>query len=71
MPKDSDGEMKVPEELLARDPNPKTATVMSLDAVLAGIDAVSCVQCIMRHSCLSARPSVSEFQLQKYCTNFT
>jgi hypothetical protein len=40
MPKDSDRELTVLEKLLARDPNPKTATVMALDAIFAGIDTV-------------------------------
>jgi hypothetical protein len=40
MPKDSDRELTVLEKLLARDPNPKTAMVMALDTIFAGIDTV-------------------------------
>lgn len=40
MPKDSGRELTVLEKLLARDPNPKTAMVMALDTIFAGIDTV-------------------------------
>jgi hypothetical protein len=41
MPEDSDRELTVLEKLLIRDPNPKTAVVMALDMMLAGIDTVT------------------------------
>jgi hypothetical protein len=40
IPKDSDRELTVLEKLLARDANPKTAMVMALDTMFAGIDTV-------------------------------
>jgi hypothetical protein len=41
MPEDSDRELTVLEKLLIRDPDPKTAMVMALDMMWAGIDTVS------------------------------
>jgi hypothetical protein len=40
-PQDSDRELTVLEKLLIRDPNPKTAMVMALDMMGAGIDTVT------------------------------
>ena len=41
MPEDSDRELTVLEKLLIRDPDPKTAVVMALDMMGAGIDTVT------------------------------
>jgi hypothetical protein len=41
MPEDSDRELTVLEKLLIRDPDPKTAMVMALDMMSAGIDTVT------------------------------
>jgi hypothetical protein len=41
MPEDSDRELTVLEKLLIRDPDPKTAVVMALDMMIAGVDTVS------------------------------
>jgi len=41
MPEDSDRELTVLEKLLIRDPDPRTAVVMALDMMLAGIDTVT------------------------------
>jgi hypothetical protein len=41
MPQDSDRELTVLEKLLIRDPDPKTAMVMALDMLGAGIDTVT------------------------------
>jgi hypothetical protein len=41
MPEDSDRELTVLEKLLIRDPDPKTAMVMALDMMGAGIDTVT------------------------------
>ena len=41
MPKDSDRELTVLEKLLIRDPNPRTAVVMALDMMGAGVDTVT------------------------------
>jgi hypothetical protein len=41
MPEDSDRELTVLEKLLIKDPNPKTAVVMTLDMMTAGIDTVT------------------------------
>jgi hypothetical protein len=40
MPEDSDRELTVLEKLLIRDPDPRTAVVMALDMMGAGIDTV-------------------------------
>ena len=40
LPEDPDRELTVLEKLLIRDPNPKTAMVMALDMMTAGIDTV-------------------------------
>jgi hypothetical protein len=41
MPEDSDRELTVLEKLLIRDPDPRTAVVMALDMMGAGIDTVT------------------------------
>jgi hypothetical protein len=41
LPKDSDRELTVLEKLLIRDPDPRTAVVMALDMMTAGIDTVT------------------------------
>jgi hypothetical protein len=41
MPKDSDREMTLLEKLLIRDPDPRTAVVMALDMMAAGIHTVT------------------------------
>jgi hypothetical protein len=41
MPVDSDRELTVLEKLLVRDPDQKTAVVMALDMIMAGIDTVT------------------------------
>jgi hypothetical protein len=41
MPEDSDRELTVLEKLLIRDPDPKTAMVMALDMMGAGVDTVT------------------------------
>jgi len=41
MPEDSDRELTVPEKLLIRDPDPRTAVVMALDMMGAGTDTVN------------------------------
>jgi hypothetical protein len=41
MPQDSDRELTVLEKLLITDPDPKTAMVMALDMMGAGIDTVT------------------------------
>jgi len=41
LPEDSDRELTVLEKLLIRDPDPRTAVVMALDMMGAGIDTVS------------------------------
>jgi hypothetical protein len=41
MPEGSDRELTVLERLLIRDPDPKTAMVMALDMMGAGIDTVT------------------------------
>ena len=41
MPEDPDRELTVLEKILARDPDPKTAIVMALDMMGAGVDTVS------------------------------
>jgi hypothetical protein len=40
MPEDPDRELTVLEKLLITDPDPKTAMVMALDMMAAGIDTV-------------------------------
>jgi hypothetical protein len=40
MPEDSDRELTVLEKLLIRDPDPRTAMVMAMDMMGAGIDTV-------------------------------
>jgi hypothetical protein len=39
-PHHDEAEMSVLEKLLLRDPNPKKATVMAIDMMMAGIDTV-------------------------------
>jgi hypothetical protein len=41
MPEDSDRELTVLEKLLIRDPDPRTAVVMALDMMTAGVDTVN------------------------------
>lgn len=41
MPQDADRELTVLEKLLITDPDPKTAIVMALDMMAAGIDTVT------------------------------
>jgi hypothetical protein len=41
MPEDSDRELTVLEKLLIRDPDPKTAVVMAMDMMGAGVDTVT------------------------------
>jgi len=41
MPEGSDRELTVLEKLLIRDPNPRTAVVMALDMMAAGIETVN------------------------------
>jgi hypothetical protein len=41
MPEDSDRELTVLEKLLIKDPDTKTAMVMALDMMAAGIDTVT------------------------------
>jgi hypothetical protein len=41
MPEDSDRELTVLEKLLIRDPDTRTAVVMALDMMVAGIDTVT------------------------------
>ena len=41
MPVDSDRELTVLEKLLIRDPDPRTAVVMALDMMGAGVDTIS------------------------------
>jgi len=41
MPEDSDRELTVLEKLLIRDPDPRTAVVMAVDMMGAGIDTVT------------------------------
>jgi hypothetical protein len=41
IPEDSDRELTVLEKLLIKDPNPRTAVVMALDMMTAGIDTVT------------------------------
>jgi hypothetical protein len=41
MPEDSYRELTVLEKLLVSDPDPKTAVVMALDMIMAGIDTVT------------------------------
>ena len=41
MPEDSDRELTVLEKLLVRDPDPRTAVVMALDMMTAGVDTVT------------------------------
>jgi hypothetical protein len=41
MPENTDRELTVLEKLLIKDPNPKTAMVMALDTMGAGIDTVT------------------------------
>jgi len=41
MPEGSDRELTVLEKLLIRDPNPRTAVVMALEMMGAGIDTVT------------------------------
>jgi len=41
MPENTDRELTVLEKLLIKDPNPKTAMVMALDMMAAGIDTVT------------------------------
>ena len=41
MPEDSDRELTVLEKLLIRDPDPRTAVVMALDMMTAGVDTVT------------------------------
>jgi hypothetical protein len=41
MPEDSDRELTVLEKLLIKDPNPRTAVVMALDMMGAGIGTVT------------------------------
>jgi hypothetical protein len=41
LPKDSDRELTVLEKLLVRDPDPRTAVVMAVDMMTAGIDTVT------------------------------
>jgi hypothetical protein len=41
MPEDSDRKLTVLEKLLVRDPDPKTAMIMALDMMLAGVDTVT------------------------------
>jgi hypothetical protein len=41
MPEDSDRELTVLEKLLIRYPDPRTAVVMGLEMILAGIDTVT------------------------------
>jgi hypothetical protein len=41
MPEDSDRELTVLEKLLIRDPDLKTAVVMALDMMQAGVDTVT------------------------------
>ncbi|PSN42150.1 hypothetical protein C0J52_18992 [Blattella germanica] len=43
LPEDSDRELTVLEKLLARDPDPKTAIVMALDMMTAGIDTTDII----------------------------
>jgi len=41
MPENTDRELTVLEKLLIKDPNPKTAMVMAVDMMMAGIDTVT------------------------------
>jgi hypothetical protein len=41
MPEDSDRELTVLEKLLIKDPDPRTAMVMAMDMMGAGIDTVT------------------------------
>jgi len=41
MPEDGDRELTVLEKLLIKDPDPRTAVVMALDMMGAGIDTVT------------------------------
>jgi len=41
MPEDSDRELTVLEKLLIRDPDPRTAVVMAVDMMGAGVDTVT------------------------------
>jgi len=41
MPEDSDRELTVLEKLLIRDPDPRTAVVMAVDMMTAGVDTVT------------------------------
>jgi len=41
MPENSDRELTVLEKLLIRDPDPRTAVVMALDMMGAGVDTVT------------------------------
>ena len=41
MPEDRERELTVLEKLLIRDPDPRTAVVMALDMMTAGVDTVN------------------------------
>jgi hypothetical protein len=41
MPEDSDRDLTILEKLLIKDPDPRTAVVMALDMMGAGIDTVT------------------------------